>query len=77
MQNITQKYFNTAEDKLNELLTIVTQKVGFDRLTKTESLKFEKYKQIVGEYEEHNFIIPMPETIQGLLDLKMYENKRK
>lgn len=77
MQNITQKNYKAAEDKMNELLSIATQKGGFEKLTENESLQLNKYTQIVNDYEEENFVIPMPETIQGIIELKMYENKLK
>lgn len=77
MQNITQIDFITAESKMNELLAIATQKGGFDKLTTNESLELDKITQIVKEYEEKNFVIPMPETLQEIIELKMYQNKLK
>ncbi len=55
MKNITQKDFKTAEDKMNELLAIATQKGGFDRLTKSEIQELDKNTQIVNGYETQNF----------------------
>lgn len=72
-----QKDYITAENKMNELLAIVTQKGGFDKLTNSESEQLDKYTQIVNEYETQNFIIPMPKNLQGIIELKMYENKLK
>jgi len=76
-KQITKKEFEQAETKMNELLEIATQKGGFDKLTEQESIALEKYTQIVNDYEQEHYIIPMPETLQGLLELKMYENKLK
>ncbi len=69
--------FKVAESKMNELLELVTKKGGFDNLTKKESAELEKQTQIVNGYEETHYTIALPETIQGLVELKMYENKLK
>ena len=37
----------------------------------------DKYTQKVKEYEDINFAIPLPQTVQGLIELKMYERKLK
>lgn len=77
MQNLTYKDFKTAEEKMNKLLAVATQKGGFDSLTQKESDDLDNYTQIVHMYEQEYYSIPMPETIQGLIELKMYENKLK
>ena len=74
---ITKKEFEIAEIKMNELLAIATKKGGFDKLTKKEGAELEKYTQLVNAYEEKHYTIPLPETLQGLIELKMYENKLK
>lgn len=74
---VTQKEFETAESKMNELLVIATQKGGFDKLTEKESTALDQYTQIVNDYEQTHYVIPLPETLQGLIELKMYENKLK
>lgn len=73
MQNNTEKDYKAAENKMNKLLAIATEKGGFNQLTKLEKIKLDKYTQIVNRYEEQNFIIPIPETIQGIIALKMFE----
>ncbi|MFY9310426.1 MAG: helix-turn-helix transcriptional regulator [Bacteroidia bacterium] len=72
----TQKY-KQAEARMNELLAIATQKGGFDKLSKKESAELDKYTEIVKEHEDRMYHIPLPQTIQGLIELKMYENKIK
>ncbi len=76
-KEITKKEFEVAEIKMNELLAIATKKGGFDKLTKKEGAELEKYTQLVNAYEEKHYTIPLPETLQGLIELKMYENKLK
>jgi HTH-type transcriptional regulator/antitoxin HigA len=74
---ITKKSFETSEIKINELLAIATQKGGFDNLTKKEKAALDKYTQVVKAYEDVNYKIPLPQTVQGLIELKMYEKKLK
>jgi HTH-type transcriptional regulator/antitoxin HigA len=73
----TKKQFELAESKMNELLAIATNKGGFDNLTKKELSELNKYTQIVNAYEGVRYKIPMPQTLQGLLELTMYEKKLK
>ena len=73
----TKKQFDIAESKMNELLALATKKGGFEELAKKEKAALEKYTQIVYAYEAVNYTIPLPETLQGLIALKMYENKLK
>lgn len=74
---ITKKEFEDAEMKMNQLLSVATQKGGFDHLTPKENASLEKYTQIVKDYEDQNYSIPLPQTVQGLIELKMYEKKLK
>ncbi|MBI5217692.1 MAG: helix-turn-helix transcriptional regulator [Bacteroidia bacterium] len=76
-QVISKKEFEIAEKKMNDLLAVVTLKGGFDFLTKKESAELNKYTQIVKTYEDMNYTIALPQTVQGLIELKMYENKLK
>ena len=76
-KEITKKEFEIAEKRMNELLAIATKKGGFKHLTKKESVELDKHTQIVNAYEEKHYTIPLPETLQGLIELKMYENKLK
>lgn len=76
-KEITKKEFSIAESKMNDLLAIVTKKGGFDYLTKKESADLNTYTQIVKAYEDMHYTIPLPQTVQGLIELKMFENKLK
>ena len=76
-KEVTKKEFEIAEKKMNELLAIVTKKGGFNYLSRKESEELTKYTQLVNAYEDAHYTIPLPETLQGLLELKMYENKLK
>ena len=73
----SQKDFEASEIKMNELLAIATQKGGFDNLTSKERAALDNYTQRVKVYEDINFTIPLPQTVQGLIELKMYEKKLK
>ena len=74
---VSKKEFESAEKKMNDLLVLTTKKGGFKNLTKKEEAELAKYTEIVNSYEEVHYSIPMPETLQGLIELKMYENKLK
>lgn len=76
-KEITKKEFLVAENKMNSLLAIVTKKGGFDYLTKKESAELDKYTQMVKSYEDAHYTIALPQTVQGLIELKMYEKKLK
>ena len=76
-KEITKKEFATAEKKMNDLLAVVTKKGGFDYLTKKESAELLKYTQIVNTYEDMHFKIALPQTVQGLIELQMFEKKLK
>ena len=76
-KNINKKEFESAETKMFELLQIATQKGGFELLTPKQKSALEKHTQIVKKYEAASFTIPMPQTVQGLIELKMYEKKLK
>ena len=74
---IAQKEFEVAEAKMLALLHIATEKGGFDKLSSKQTEAIEKHTQIVKTYEDATFTIPMPQTVQGLIELKMYEKKLK
>jgi len=76
-KEITKKEFQLAEKKMNELLAIVTKKGGFDYLTKKESAELNKYTQLVKIYEDAHYTIALPQTVPGLIELKMFEKKLK
>lgn len=74
---ISKNEFSIAEKRMNDLLAIVTNKGGFDYLTKKENVELNKYTQIIKTYEDMHYTIDMPQTVQGLIELKMFENKLK
>ncbi len=76
-KEITKTAFVLAESRMNEILAIVTGKAGFDKLTAAESKTLAKHTKIVERYEAIHYTMPMPETIEGLIALKMYEKKLK
>ena len=74
---VSKKVFIIAENNMNDLLAIVTKKGGFDYLTKKERADLNTYTQIVKTYEDMHYTITLPQTVQGLIELKMFENKLK
>jgi HTH-type transcriptional regulator/antitoxin HigA len=68
---------NKCEYTNGRLLATLSKKGGFDHLTKKESAELNEVTQLVHTYEELHYIIPLPQTLQGLIELKMYEKKLK
>jgi HTH-type transcriptional regulator/antitoxin HigA len=76
-KKISKLEFADAESKMNAILERVTQKGGFEFLTPKETKELAIQTNIVRLYEDEHFIIPMPETLQGIIELKMFEYKLK
>lgn len=76
-KEISKAEFVIAEKQMNDLLAIATSKGGFDFLTEKETADLNTYTQIVRAYEDMNYTIPLPQTVQGLIELKMFEKKLK
>jgi HTH-type transcriptional regulator/antitoxin HigA len=74
---ISKREFETAEKKLNDILAIATKKGGFELLSAREKTALAQYTRIVKSYEDIHYSVPMPQTVQGLIELKMYERKLK
>jgi HTH-type transcriptional regulator/antitoxin HigA len=74
---ISKTAFETAEKKMDEILLIASRKGGFAFLSDNEKAELEKHTKIVKAYEDLHYPIPMPQTLQGLIELKMYERKLK
>jgi HTH-type transcriptional regulator / antitoxin HigA len=74
---ISKQAYIEAEMQLNKILAVVSQKGGFEKLSKAEEAELEKNTEIVKLFEEQNYTISMPETFQGILELKMFEQKLK
>ena len=77
MKKISKEAFIKAESKMEQLLAKATEGGGFDMLTAKEEKQLTTYTEIVRAYESENITIPMPSTISGLLQLKMFENQLK
>lgn len=60
---ITNKEFEVAEKRMNEILNIATQKGSFAFLTPDEDLELDKVSSMVKSYEDVHFIIGTPQTI--------------
>lgn len=75
--SITASEYTYAERKMQNILKLVTKKGGFDFLSTKETIELKNYTSVVKKYEEKNILIPFPETLEGILELKMYENKLK
>ena len=76
-KKITKKEFEVAESNMNKILTKATKKGGFDKLSAAENKTLSKYSGIVEAYETEHYAMPMPQTIEGIIALKMYERKLK
>jgi HTH-type transcriptional regulator/antitoxin HigA len=76
-KQVSKKEFVIAEEKMNAILVLATKKGGFSHLSKKEVAELDKQTQIVKTYEGVHYKIPMPQTLQGLIELKMFENKLK
>lgn len=75
--NISKEAFEKAEQEMKGLLAIATKKGGFDNLTAKEQKVLTTLTSIVRAYEDAHITMSMPETLRGLLELKMYEKRLK
>lgn len=73
---VSKKEYLLANAEMEKIL-VAGEKGGFDNLTKMQNEDLQKYTKIVHAWEEVNVIIPMPETLQGIIELKMFEKKLK
>jgi len=62
---------------MNNLLNSATQRGGFDFLTEKETEELDEFTQIVKQYEDANFMIETPQTVQELIAFKMFEKNLK
>jgi HTH-type transcriptional regulator/antitoxin HigA len=76
-KKITRAEFEGAEAQMELLLSKATEKVGFESLSQEENNALQRYTNIVEAYESEHYVMPMPETLQGLIALKLYEKKLK
>lgn len=69
--------YKIATDKIELLLQKATKKGGFNKLTLIENTLLNELSIAVNKYEKAHYSIPMPKTIDGILELKMFEKKLK
>lgn len=72
-----EKEYKITTDKIELLLQKATKNGGFDKLTPNENKKLNELSLLVSKYEKEHYSIPMPKTIDGILELKMFETKMK
>ncbi|MBK8684560.1 MAG: hypothetical protein IPN26_05970 [Bacteroidetes bacterium] len=60
-----------------EKLLVLGEEKGFDGLTKKQNADLQKFTKIVHAWEEVNVMIPLPETLQGIIELKMYQKLKQ
>ncbi len=72
-----EKEYKTATDKIEQLLQKATKKGGFEQLTANENIKLNELSIAVNKYEKTHYTIPIPKTIDGILELQMFEKKLK
>lgn len=76
-KSVTEREYKNAESGMEKLLITATKKGGFEMLTTKESKLLDSYTEIVKDYENSHYILPMPKSLPGILHLKMYENHLK
>lgn len=62
---------------LFQIHILINKKGGFEFLSEKEKKVLTHATSTIKAYEDIHFHIPLPETLQGLLELKMYEKKLK
>ncbi|MBO9572691.1 MAG: helix-turn-helix domain-containing protein [Chitinophagaceae bacterium] len=60
---------------MSEILKLMNK--GEDNLTKTEALKIKVMAASAQAYEQRIYTIEPPKTLEGMIELKMYERKLK
>lgn len=74
---VSKTAFLKAEVRMEDLLRKAAECGGFDALKAGEKKELSELTAIVQDYEAMHYTIPAPETLRGLLELKMYERKLK
>ena len=75
-KEVSKKEYLLANAEMEKIL-IAGEKGGFDNLTKKQNEDLQKFTNIVKAWEDVNVIMPLPETLEGLIELKMFEKKLK
>lgn len=76
-KRISKLEFIKAESRMEKLLEKATQRGGFEFLTEKEAKDLAIQTEIVRLYESEHMVIPMPDTLHGIIELKMFELKLK
>jgi HTH-type transcriptional regulator/antitoxin HigA len=69
---LTAKEYNATMKKIDALM-----RKGEKNITKAEGVALERMARAAEVYEKSIYTIPVPTTLEGLLELKMYERKLK
>ncbi len=72
-----EKEYKIATEKIEKLLQKATKKGGFEYLTSKENADLNILSIAVNKYEKSHYSIPLPKSIDGILELKMFEKKIK
>ncbi len=75
-KEVSKKEYLLANAEMEKIL-IAGENRGFDNLTKKQNEDLQKFTNIVKAWEDVNVILPLPETLEGLIELKMFEKKLK
>lgn len=76
-KRISKLEYVKAESKMEKLLEKATLKGGFEFLTEKVAKDLAIQTEIVRLYESEHMVIPMPDTLHGIIELKMFELKLK
>lgn len=76
-KKISKLEFDRAESNLNKILEEVTQVGRFKNLSAVARRNLARYTAIVESYENENYTMAMPQSIEGIIALKMFEKKLK
>lgn len=76
-KRISKLEYVKAESKMERLLGKATQRGGFEFLTEKVAKDLAIQTEIVRLYESEHMVIPMPDTLHGIIELKMFELKLK
>ena len=68
----TEKEYNATMKKIDALM-----KKGENNLTDKEAGELRNLALVAQAYEKSIYTIPAPQTLEGLIELKMYEHKLK
>jgi HTH-type transcriptional regulator/antitoxin HigA len=69
---LTAKEYNATMKKIDALM-----RKGEKNITNAEGVALERMARAAEVYEKSIYTIPVPTTLEGLLELKMYERKLK